>query len=240
MQLRVVLTIIVLSMVSGRRDQSAKGSFIVEVDIDVKKYLHQARSDFLSVALDSSLIETDWLTFDPTNAGVIAMLKGLSPAILRLGGTACDYVIFNDTFFEPTLSLRKSGNTSSDNGEKSILKHSDWDKLVQLSRIANLTLLFDVNVMIRDSLGQWDPSNFMKFLNYNEKKGYSNLMFELGNEPNNYPSHFNKTITAAQLATDFSLMKKILQTSPMYKESLIVGADVGNPYISQGELLFKQ
>lgn len=197
----------------------------IEASIAVDSVVHVADERFLSVALDCSLITYHWKTFDPTNAKVISLARGLSPAILRLGGTACDYTIFNSTenwnSFQSYVDFDKFG---------SILKIEDWDRLVHLANLANWTLLFDANVMLRDDQNRWNPANFKQFLLYNQMKGNGNMMFELGNEPNNFPSHFNRTITGPQLAEDFSVLRSIVHQNPLYKDSKVVGADVGNPY----------
>jgi len=59
---------------------------------------------------------------------------------------------------------------------------------VILAKQANFTILFDANAMLRDKQNNWDPSNFKKFLDYNQQRKFTDLMFELGNEPNNYGS----------------------------------------------------
>lgn len=214
-------------------DSTAVPSLNYTIEINRERYLHEARKDFLSIALDCSLIDSEWQTFNPLNKNVIVMAKALSPAILRLGGTACDYVIFNNT--NNQHSLFHLNTMLKNESLKSILYVKDWDKLVALSRMANLTLLFDANVMLRDPQGNWNSTNFISFLKHNEYYNVSNLMFELGNEPNNYPAHFNLTISASQLAADFKTLRDIISQHSFFKNSLIVGADVGNPYIRNGE-----
>lgn len=203
-------------------------SQVALVTVDSTNYVHEAKEEFLSIALDCTLIGRNWKTFNFTDQRVISMLAGLSPAILRLGGTSCDYVIFDQTTKEKMAQLKLLKDYDKFG---SILKTTDWDKLVKLTHTANMTLLFDANVMLRKSSGEWDPTNFVEFLSFNARNNISNLMFELGNEPNNYPSHFNRTITGQQLAADFQTMKNLIRQVPMYKDSMIVGADVGNPYI---------
>lgn len=201
---------------------------IAYVSINRTHYIHEVREDFISVALDCTLVGTHWKTFNFTDPRVVSMLSGLSPAILRLGGTTCDYVVFNHTQPEQLTKLKKLPDY-----EKlgSILYPHDWDQLVQLASTANLTLLYDANVMLRTDNDQWDPSNFAQFLSYNAQRNVSKLMFELGNEPNNYPSHFNHTISGTQLAADFQTLKDTVRRYEIFKDSLIVGADVGNPYL---------
>ena len=207
--------------------------FALDIDIDTSQYIHQARDEFLSIDLDCSLIAHKWETFHPLNPAVVNMAKSLSPAILRLGGTSCDWVIFNET--RRINNLLTPTNPDLDYNETSILKITDWDNLMNLTHQANLSLLFDANVMLRNkSSARWDPTNFHHFLVYNDKKGYSNMMFELGNEPNNYPAHFNRTITGAQLAQDYATLNRVVRRFPRYKHTLIVGADVGNPYLHHG------
>ena len=201
----------------------------VELKLDASTYLHESRDNFLSVALGCSLIANKWETFDASNPKVVAMAQGLSPAILRLGGTSCDWMIFNDT----SLSQMPISPTNPELhwNETIILKISDWDRLVRFAQLSNFTILFDANVMLRDQFKQWNSSNFKTFLDYNQKKGYSPIMFELGNEPNSYPSHFNRTITAEQLAVDFAALRELVHSYPLYRNSHVVGADVTTPHL---------
>ena len=64
--------------------------------------LHDADERFLSYALDCSLISHQWKTFNATNAKVVALTRALSPAILRLGGTVCDSVLFSPSEKSPS------------------------------------------------------------------------------------------------------------------------------------------
>ena len=49
---------------------------------------------------------------------------------------------------------------------------------------AKLNLLFDINVLLRGPDGSFDTSNAKELLTLSSQKGYNNISWELGNEPN--------------------------------------------------------
>ena len=51
---------------------------------------------FLSVAIDSHVVQERWKNFDFNSGRVRAMARALAPAYLRLGGTAADLLIFQE------------------------------------------------------------------------------------------------------------------------------------------------
>ena len=78
---------------------------------------------FLSVAIDSHLIAQRWKNFDFSSKKVLNMAKALSPAFLRIGGTAADLLnfqinspskqqpiqIYEKIVYDNTLDLAKYG-----------------------------------------------------------------------------------------------------------------------------------
>ena len=58
----------------------------------------------------------------------------------------------------------------------------DFDEVNKFARSNGLQLLFDLNVLLRDSDDHWDSSNAYKILKYSIDKGFDkNLLFSLGN-----------------------------------------------------------
>jgi len=47
-----------------------------------------------------------------------------------------------------------------------------------------LTLLFDLNVLLRTSKGNWNTHNARKLMKMSSSQGFRNIAWELGNEPN--------------------------------------------------------
>lgn len=199
----------------------------VEVTVHSSDYIHESREDFIGVNIGCLHLIHHWRNLNFISPKVIAVLSGLSPTIIRLGGTACDRVVFKE-------GVTNSNNAHPDDNSTIILSASDWDQLVKLAYTTNSTILYDVNVMLRTpDKQQWDPTNFIRFLDYNTRHNYGRLMFELGNEPNAFKRLYGHRVKAEQLAADFGLMRRIIRRYPLYKDSLIVGPDVTKPYIGE-------
>ena len=60
---------------------------------------------FLSVTLGAGDVSRDWRRIAFTSLRIVNMARALHPAMLRLGGTSGDYLLFNDTHYnEPEIS----------------------------------------------------------------------------------------------------------------------------------------
>ena len=86
-----------------------------DIEIDSTKVWSEVSPKFLSVAIDSHLIAERWKNFDFEAKKLQEMAKALSPAILRLGGTAADLLYFK----EKAKKLFKPGaiNTSTNGSD---------------------------------------------------------------------------------------------------------------------------
>ena len=56
----------------------------------------------------------------------------------------------------------------------------DWDLLNKFTSEVGWDLIFDLNVLLRES-GRWNPSNAVELLQYTITRGYNVSVFELGN-----------------------------------------------------------
>ena len=212
---------------------------------------------FLSVAIDSHVVAERWKNFDFHSEKVRNMASALSPAYLRLGGTAADLLTF-----DPQAHLHDDGNYFEDKkGDKHELKHNsegnrfwcatsmngsaenenlnnlykhkkkfvmtgeDFDNLYNFSEAVGWTLLFDLNVLKRKGKS-WNSNNAKKILEYAVKKEFTNIHWEMGNEPNSLKHHFNVSLPARQLGKDFWSLKQLLKIYPMFENSTLVGPDI--------------
>ena len=66
------------------------------LNVNLNQSLYEVDAEFLSVVLGTGTIEEERLA-DLTDPQVISLAKGLSPAMLRLGGTRGDFLLFNET-----------------------------------------------------------------------------------------------------------------------------------------------
>ena len=73
---------------------STTSSLHSSIAIDLTQCVTQVDPRFLSVALDSHIVAEGWKNFDFKSPRVLNMARALSPAYLRLGGTAADLLFF--------------------------------------------------------------------------------------------------------------------------------------------------
>ena len=74
----------------------------VEVSLDINDVVFEVDPEFLSVTIDAGQISNNWSEINFTAPRVINMAKGLNPAMLRVGGTSADFLLFNETTSTPT------------------------------------------------------------------------------------------------------------------------------------------
>ena len=93
----------------------------------------------------------------------------------------------------------------------------DWIQLNQFSQLANWDLLFDVNVLKRNIHGQWSPRNAHQLMAFSVHHGFTNITWELGNEPNSLKHQLSKSqcgknekFTAKQFFFVKSIYNKVL------------------------------
>ena len=147
------------------------------LSIDLSKKVAQVDPKFLSVAIDSHVVAERWKNFDFHSERVLNMAKALSPAYLRLGGTAADLLTFKEKL---TKDQAKPMNTStgtegcwcseSQNGSKHCedlqkvlyknrtkfyMSGQDWIEINQFSQKVGWSFLFDFNVLKRNRKGNW-------------------------------------------------------------------------------------
>ncbi|KAM7447741.1 hypothetical protein ABFA07_004084 [Porites harrisoni] len=221
--LRLTLLVTVFSiLVSGNlralsfKDINEDGNEkVVEqtVSINLNQSVFTVSKKFLSVAITVSLIREHWPHISFTSEKFFTLAKGLSPAFLRVGGTAEDFLIYDDS-----TGLNKYKNFTN-----FTITHNDLDKIHLLSSKANWDVLFGLNVLLRQKDGSWNASNPKQIMQYVADSGY-HFGWELGNEPNHFDD-FNKSLSPEDLASDFHTLREILKSSPQFG-NFLVGPDV--------------
>ena len=69
----------------------------VDLSLDMEGVVYEVDPEFLSVTIDAGQIHDNWSAINFTAPRVINMAKGLNPAMLRVGGTSADFLLFNET-----------------------------------------------------------------------------------------------------------------------------------------------
>lgn len=125
------------------------------------------------------------------------LAAGLAPAVVRVGGSLGDSVVFNLTGSVPTRLPEPSGM------QLQYLNTTVWDSLVGLVEFAGLDLVMGVNARLGrqahvsdPTKAVWNSSNMDDLIDYVLSNNQSLFGLELGNEPN----CFNKSADSANIS----------------------------------------
>ncbi|CAH1783335.1 unnamed protein product [Owenia fusiformis] len=185
--------------------------------IDDEHYMYDVGDRLLSIGLESQYV-ADPTRFDFRSTKLLQLAKGLAPAYLRIGGTSCDFLLFNESLSKDVTlpTLPRSNYT---------LSEKRFDDINNFAAQSGLRLLFDLNVFLRKGPA-WDPTNSQEIFTYAKNK-YPNIDWQLGNEPDLYRVSLNMDISAEHLAHDFETLSHTRSKS--FPSSLVVGPDTTNP-----------
>ena len=156
------------------------------VSVDLGEASRIVSDQFLSVTIDSYALESNWYGIDLKSLQLISMGKALAPAMLRIGGTAQDFLLFSDnnteehsfpkidydTYYSHKLRLEDMQNFT--------MSSSQWDAINEFVLATGWDFIFGLNVFLRKPDGSWDSTNAEKLMKYTISKGYQ-VNWELGN-----------------------------------------------------------
>jgi len=195
------------------------------IELNLTHSITIVNKDYLSFAIDPNLVQEGWKNFDVKSNRLITLTRALSPSRFRFGGTAADFLIFNNTNSNPTPIHNINFTMTA----------QDLDGLNYFTNATHNRLLFCLNMLLRNGTS-WDPDNAIKILKYAAKTNFAKQYdLELGNEPNHIQHHWGKPLDPVQLAKDFAYLQLIIKTSPeltsAFKNALFVGPDVTRPIV---------
>jgi len=208
-------------------DISVKGaesgqSYTAQVSVDSGALVNTVSKEYISFAIDSSqVVGGKW--WNPTASGtemgsgtvlapvfdfnqpqLDAMVKGLAPAYLRIGGSEADKIYYA---MQDTSSVQPNAPT----GYKSVMTARQWDEINAFASRNGLNLVFTLNAgpASRKADGSWDSTNAAELLKYTAEHGYNVSLWELGNELNIFwfvhglkaqvsPQQYDKDLVAAR------------------------------------------
>ena len=140
------------------------------VNIATSLVIATVDEQFISVGIPwRSLVEWNFTT--AAEKQITALTKALSPAYARIGGTAGDFVFFNDLEKKPEQFYKKSAFN---------INSKDLDRINQIAEKAGWQILFALSLFKRSKDGSWDPGNPLKIVKYAADSGYK-FGWELGN-----------------------------------------------------------
>ncbi|XP_037074140.1 heparanase-like [Pollicipes pollicipes] len=192
-----------------------------------RKLANIVRDDFLSFAIDDGIAKKDWEHLDLSSERLKSLVRGLLPAVLRFGGTQADCLIFQQdvSLFRGTAKCAPFQKETT----PFQLTAESWSQLSEFVSSLNLTLLFDLNALLRDPDGRWNGTNAGKVVSTLAEEGLS-VVWQLGNEPNSYQHKFNYSVAPETLAADFLRLRQLLGPAAQ-----LVGPDVNRPKV-KGQL----
>jgi len=139
--------------------------------VNLTGHVYEVSDQFLSVTIDAGAIRHNWDIIDFTATRIINMAKALAPAMLRVGGTSQDFILFEETTKEKEIFA----NLDSD----FTMNTSQWDAVNVFVEAAGWDFIFGLNVLLRAN-GSWNSTNAEELLTYTTSKSYK-VNWELGN-----------------------------------------------------------
>lgn len=152
-----------------------------QVSINLDNPLRTVSDRFLSVTIDSGAIAHNWDALDLKSTKVLNMGKALAPAMLRIGGTSEDFVIFKGSSAAYRTNILNSFGEKKNRSNITLLA-SQWDAINQYTQQVGWDMIFGLNIFLRKPWphGPWDTTNAEELMKYTISKGYS-VNWELGN-----------------------------------------------------------
>ncbi|XP_063228422.1 heparanase-like [Bacillus rossius redtenbacheri] len=195
---------------------------VVTLDAPALSLVRRANERILSFTLDSSFIMDRWVDKHMRNEKFLKLASHLTAAYMRVGGTVSDAMLFKES---SSLEGKMSGEDSTRDFATFYMTGNEWKLINEFVRKAGLKLVFCLNALHRTG-SAWNPANAKELLEFSSKQGYSNITFQLGNEPDLFSAMYHQYVTTSQLATDFASLRSLLDSFPGFRGSALVGPDV--------------
>ena len=158
----MVATFFLCIIVCGLYSLAISNGATLGVNMDQEVF--RVSEQYLSICLDSHLLTDPNWTIDSFPARAVNMAKALSPAMLRVGGTQGDQLVFN--------KMEEAEHQ---------LSPSQWDALNEFTKKVGWDFIFGLNILLnKPNSSLWDPANAKELFEYTKSKGYK-VNWELGN-----------------------------------------------------------
>ncbi|XP_033624553.1 heparanase-like [Asterias rubens] len=204
-----------------RHNQEPASTVDYTLEVRANKPIHVTNERFLSITVDVGILNKNWGNFSFGSSKLKTLTSALSPAYLRLSGTAADYLVFKRHCDDEVTTGQVDPFSQR---PLTFLCPEDWDGINHFCSDTGLKLIFGLNQLLRTDDGQWDPTNAKQLLDYNT---YDDVAWELGNEPNSYLKKANVSISGQQIGRGFNVLRSILQSRPQYSGASLFGPDIG-------------
>ena len=127
----------------------------------------------------------------------------LAPALLRIGGTAADYVFYD---------VSEAAVAAPPAPFKLVMTRPIWDGIARFARDLDLEILFTLSAGpgARDAGLAWTPENARAFVDHVVQRGDPVTVWELGNEINGFPIEHFIRIDGEQYARDIAVARALV------------------------------
>jgi heparanase 1 len=178
--------------------------------LNVSAPISEVDPQFLSVTIDAGDISRNWSGITFTAQRIINMARGLTPVMLRVGGTSGDFLIFNSSTEE---TVQRTNFT---------MTPRQWDEVNKFVETVGWDFVFGLNALLRTPYpnGSWDSDNARMLLSYSTSRNYT-VQWELGNEPDMWGT----PIPAEDHAKDYLTLRDLVAEEKTLGK-MLVGPDV--------------
>ncbi|XP_029166615.1 heparanase-like [Nylanderia fulva] len=187
--------------------------------------MHTVSDKFLSFGLDTSLLRM-MNELPVRQEKFINLARHLSPAYVRVGGTSADCLIFDQDQIVQSSSEKILSPVDGQDISNFTISGADLLAIYNFTEKSKLRMIFDLNVLLRNSDGSWNDTNAQKIITFAKNQGLE-LDWQLGNEPNSFKHVFNVTISANELAKNYDHLRRLLDEAG-YDDSILVGPEVNH------------
>ncbi len=152
------------------------------ISINLTSSLYEVSDQFLSITIDADAIRYNWDNVNFSMPRMINLAKGLSPAMLRVGGTYQDFLLFGSGGEGKKEQMTHSTRQRTPSLNNFTMSPAQWDAVNEFVKAVEWDFIFGLNLLLRHNWpnGSWDSSNAEDLLDYTASKGYV-VNWELGN-----------------------------------------------------------
>ncbi len=141
--------------------------------------------------------------YDFDRPRIATLAAGLSPAVLRVGGTAADLAYY-DLSDDPVAEAPEPYEL--------LLTRSEWDAFADFAQQNDLQMFFTLNAGAgpRDANGKWTDDNARELMQYAAGRDDPVVLWELGNEVNAFLLAHGLTLTPEDYARDVFVARDLV------------------------------
>ncbi|KAH9512227.1 hypothetical protein Btru_041186 [Bulinus truncatus] len=156
---------------------------VKDIIVNVSLSQHTCDKTFLSLTFGVNTVAGNWPRLNLGSLKAQKLAQALSPAFVRIGGTAADFLHF-DPSRQPNIPPKTRGHTGKQmqslHQQNLILTGERWTDVTRFCENAGWDVIFDFNVFIRKN-NRWDPRKAKLLLDYSTANNISVSAFQLGN-----------------------------------------------------------